>query len=520
MANSINMLTTQLREIWRQFGAPQRFNVIMSLMIAVGVIGGLLYWGARPDFRILYSNLSLEDASRMREKLTENKVPVQLGQSGMSISVPSSKLYEARLMLASEGLPQDSTTGFELFEQPKFGLTDFAQKVNYQRALQGELERTISSMQGIRGARVMLVMPKETLFSSEAERQAQASVMLTLQGAIAVGDSQVQSIVHLLASSVQNLDPNSVTVTDQSGRLLTRSHSGDTAMEHGNEQLDVQERTEQRLVEKAQSILDRALGVGNSIVRVSVNLDFSDMEVRDEQFDSENRVATSERIISEDKSVGGGGGGKAGVVANVSVGNPSDMKVDSGGNKDKSEELYTEYVVPSSVSVTRQKGIRIEHLTVAVCLAQQGEKARTEQEISAISSLLSSALGVSISRKDSINVTEMPFVAPEMPAEPQWWENLPVSYDSIFKGMGGLVALCAVFGASKKVKNVLLASTPSLDTPVNEARQHEQEHIMRDEPFELEDQIEQMVELAREDPKTVAAWISQAADWNSIEERS
>jgi flagellar M-ring protein FliF len=514
MLESLNMLSKQVREIWKQFGAPQRFNIILSLMAVVAAVVGLLYWSTRPDYRVLYSNLSLEDSAQMREKLEESKIPVKLGQSGMSISVPAAKLYTARLMLASQGLPQDSSTGFELFEQPKFGLTDFAQKVNYQRALQGELERTISSMQGVRSARVMLVLPKEHLFASNEERKSQASILLNLAGAVAISDAQVQSIVHIVASSVQNLDPSQVTVTDQAGNLLTRSHSLDTVMEHGSEQLNVQERTEKRLVDKAQSILDRALGIGNSIVRVNVSLDFSDIEKRQEMFVAEGRVATSERIVTEDKSSGGKSGGRAGVVANVSVGNPEDMTVNSGGGKDKTEEIYTEYVVPSDVSVTRQKGIRIENLSVAVCLAQ-GQTPRDEAAIKAISDLVSNALGVNTSRSDTIHVTEMPFTAPQQPAEPAWWEQLPISYDSIFKGMGGLVALCAVFGASRKVKATLVANNPSIEVPINEAREQEkEEQIMKETPMELKDQLDMVNQLAKDDPKTVAAWITNAAEWN------
>ncbi len=515
MRDSLNMLSNQMREIWKQFGPSQRLSVVMSLAGAVLVLGALLYWGTRPDYRVLYSNLSLADSSKMREKLDEAKIPVRLGQSGMSISVPASKLYNARLMLAAEGLPQDNSTGFELFEQPKFGLTDFAQKVNYQRALQGELERTVSAMQGIRSARVMLVLPKEHLFSTEEERKAQASVMLTLNGAMSPDDAQVQSIVHLIASSVQNLAPSQVTVTDQSGRLLTRSHNADSVMEHGNEQLDVQERTEARLVEKAQSILDRALGVGNSIVRVSAELDFSDTEERNEMYDAENRVATSERIISEDKTAGGSrASGRAGVVANVSVGNPSDMKVDASGDKDKSEEIYTEYIVPSNVSLVRKKGVGLRHLSVAVCIAQQGDAPRSEDKKSEITALVSNALGVSKERGDTIQVTEMPFVAPDLPAEPEWWERLPMSSDTIFRGAGGLFAFCFVLGASRKVKKILLAGSPSIEVPINEAREQEQERILKEEPLEMENHLDAVGQMARDNPKTVAAWITNVADWN------
>ena len=516
MRNSVNMLTKQVQEIWKQFGASQRANIIISMIVAVAVISGLIYWGARPDFRLLYANLSLSDAAQVREKLEDAKIPVKIGQSGASISVPASDLYTARLMLASEGLPKDNSTGFELFEEPKFGLTDFAQKVNYQRALQGELERTISAMQGIRSARVMLVLPKDTLFASEDERKAQASVLITASASIGVGSSQVQSIVHLLASSVQNLEPGQVTVSDQSGRLLTQSNGGsDAVMESGNEQLKVQERTEQRLVEKAQAILDRALGNGNSIVRVNVNLDFSDQEQRSQTYDAESRVALSERIVTEDKASGGKAGGKAGVMASVSVGDPNNMTVDNGGGQnDKKEETYAEYAVPSSVTTIRQKGVRMEKLSVAVCIAQ-GTEPRTPEQMKSISDLVASALGVDATRKDTIEVVEMPFVAPQEPEKASWWEDLPVTYDSIFKGVGGIVALCFVFGASRKVKAALVANNPSLDVPINEAQEEEQERIMREEPFELGDQLARVNDLARGNPKTMAAWITNAADWSA-----
>jgi flagellar M-ring protein FliF len=572
MRDSLNMLSKQTGEIWRQFGASQRLSIILSLLVAVATLGTLVYWSARPEYRVLYSNLTLEDSSKMREKLDEEKIPVKISQSGMSISVPASDLYTARLKLASEGLPGDSSIGFELFEQPKFGLTDFAQKVNYQRALQGELERTIGAMKGIRTARVMLVIPKEKLFSTEDERKAQASVLLNLNGALALSEDQVQSIVHLLASSVQNLEPSQVTVTDQAGHLLTDTSASGTAMDRGNDQLDVQERTEKRLVEKAQAILDRALGVGNSIVRVSVDLDFSDIEERNEAYDPENKVATSERIMTSDKTTSSNGraaGGRAGIVANVAVDNPASMKLDVGGNKDSTEELFTEYAVPLKVSMVRQNGVRLSHLSVAVCLAQVGDTARTEDQINAIAALVSNAVGVNVARADTVHVTEMPFVAPDQPAKQGWWQTLPVDYNSIFKGMGSLVGLCAVFGATRKVKGVLLASTPSLNAPIDEAHglghddseeeeaEHEHDRLIGDEildddmekaegseeetdeeseeeeaheepeeePHEepeeepevvigLEDQLAAMAKMAKENPQNLASWIANTVDWN------
>lgn len=516
MAGDLMTLKTRVVQVWKQFGPGQRFNVLLALLATVAVIGGLIYWSSIPDYRLLYSDLSLADAAKMREKLEESSIPVKIGQSGMSISVPSSELYSARLLLASSGLPQDSSSGFELFEEPKFGLTDFAQKVNYQRALQGELERTVSAMQGIRSARVMLVLPKDRLFASTEEKKAQASILLNLNGSIALADAQVQSIIHLVSGSVQGLAPSDVVVTDQNGRMLSRVSAAEDILEQSSEQLALQERTEKRLEEKAQAILDRAMGVGNSIVRISVELDFSDVEEEAQLFDAANRVAKTESIMSEDQTGGGGGGagGASGVMANVSVGNPDSMKVDEK-DRNKKEELLTEYVIPSTVSRTRRKGVSIEQMSVAICLAE-GETPRSDEQMTEISLLMASALGVDQQRHDSIEVSEMAFQPQEPPVQiaQSWWQQLPFSLNSLMQGLGGIVILGVVFGVGRRVKKAVLESAPQIDLPVEELQRRTQEELEKESPMSLQEQLAAITEVARKNPKTVAGWISNSVNWN------
>lgn len=515
MSNALTTLMGQTRQIWQQFETAQRMSIIMALIVVSGVIGGLLYWSTRPDFRLLYSNLTLADAAKMREKLDEAKIQVKLGQSGQSISVPAADLYTARLMLAADGLPRDSSTGFELFEEPKFGLTDFAQKVNYQRALQGELERTIGAIQGVRSARVMLVLPKDQLFSSAKEKVAQASILLNLNSGVALSDPQIQSIVQLVSGSVQSLDASQVVITDQTGRLLSRSHHGGDTFDASNEQLAVQERAEKRLEEKAQTILDRVLGVGNSIVRVSLVFDFSDQEQQAQVYDAEKRVATSERVSSEDKTDGRGGassGGPAGLMASVSVKNPSEMHVDQK-NSNKKEELLTEYVVPSTISKTVRKGVRVEQTTVAVCLARGAEK-RTEEELKSISQLISNAVGLNPERKDSIQVSEMPFSTPAPLPPAAWWDRLPFHLDALAKGFGGIAVIGAMFGVAHRLKTTMLAGAPQVESPLNEVKQQLQDYMPDDKPKALRDQLAVITELARENPKSVANWITNTVGRN------
>ena len=308
MPNVLKMLGIQIQEIWRHFGVTQKFNMVVGLIVALSLIGGLLFWSSQPDYRLLYSGLSLKDAANIREKLGDEKIRTDIRESGHSIFVPAADVYRARLLLAGQGLPKDTTAGFELFEQPKFGLTDFAQQVNFQRALQGELERTISSMQGVDSARVMLVMPKDKLFASESEKQASASILLKLSAGVALSPAQVQSIVQLVGSSVPGLSPSAVTVTDQGGNMLSRRLDGsEDSLEMATDQLATQEKTEVMLGKKAQDMLDRALGAGRSIVRVSVALDLSKMERRSETYDNENKVVRSETIESENTSAPGAG---------------------------------------------------------------------------------------------------------------------------------------------------------------------------------------------------------------------
>ena len=162
MANSLGLLGHQLKELWSHFGVNQKVSTVLALLVVVGMSTGILLWSSRPSYSLLYAGMDLEDAATAREKLTEERIAVQVRDSGHSLFVASGDVYRARLLLASSGLPKKTSSGFELFEQPKFGLTDFAQRVNYQRALQGELERTISSMEGIDSARVMVVLPSDS----------------------------------------------------------------------------------------------------------------------------------------------------------------------------------------------------------------------------------------------------------------------------------------------------------------------------------------------------------------------
>ena len=519
MPNALLLLIKQLKEIWEHFGVAQKFSIVGALVLVIALIAGLLYWSARPDYRLLYSGLSMKDAAAVQETLTDEKIPYTLKDSGRSVFVRSTDLYRTRLLLAGEGLPKEPTAGFELFEQPKFGLTDFAQQINYQRALQGELERTISAMRGIESARVMLVLPKDKLFATDEEKKASASIMLTLSGGAVLNQGQVMSISQLVSSSVPSLAPNNVTITDQYGKLLSQRASGeDSITEQADDQLMAQEKIERLLTKKAQDMLDKALGVGNSIVRINALLDFSQIERRNEKYDAEGRTVRSEVISKESSSAPApGGGGVAGVVANVPVGSPASSTVETELSKSKKENIRTEYAVPSEVEHVIQKGARISKLSVSVCVAQ-GEQPRDDKQKQDIEQMVSSSVGLvdDGKRQDVIEVTEMVFPAQPVPPGTPWWQRFPVNFSAIGRGLLAVLLVFIIFRMSRKVIASMVIRREDIGVPIQALT--EEYAGMRSaaaEPEQLEGpaaNLQTISKLAEENPKAIAAWISSMSE--------
>ncbi len=520
MPQFFKMLVRQVAEIWRHFGFNQKATIVMALVATLGTIVGLLCWSARPEYRLLYSGLSLEDAAKMREKLDEERIRMKLKDSGRAIYVPSDDVYRARLQLASEGYPKDVSAGFELFEEPKFGLTDFAQKVNYQRALQGELERTIVTMDGIQGARVMLVLPEDRLFAPRSKQQASASIMLTLSGGVVMPQGQVRSITHMVGSAVPGLAPSTITITDQFGNLLSRQSAGaDNEVEQTNEQLATQEKFGTLLAAKAQDMLDQALGPNRSIVKVNVAMDFSTIERRSETFDDDTKTVRSETIETETSSLAGSAGNAAaGVVANVPIGNPGAATVGGEAGKSKKENTRTEYAVPSEMQHVIEKGARIKNLSVSVCVAK-GDTARSTNEVMAIENMVRAAVGLvqSETRNDTIAVTEMEF-QPATEAQPTaWWEWVPMRYAVLIKVTGWVLLIAALLLMGRRALSRTPIEREEVGIPIAMLTTdgdlapapipaHEDTEEAREE------RMEEITDMANRRPELVAAWVEAMAN--------
>jgi flagellar M-ring protein FliF len=258
----------------------------------------LMSWSGKTNYQTLYTQLDPNDAGRIIAKLKEQKVPYRIAGNGSAIEIPADQIHEMRMQMASEGLPQGGSIGFEVFDNTKIGMTEFAQNVNYQRALQGELQRTINRIAEVESSRVHIVMPEKTLFIDQ-EEPASASVVLKLRPGRWLSKAQINGIVYLVSSSVARLSPENVTLVDSSGKLLAGHQQPSAYGDLSLDQLDYQAKFEKNLEERIKTMLEAALGKDKAIVRLSCSFDFQRQETTEERFLPENQVIRSEQSLKE-----------------------------------------------------------------------------------------------------------------------------------------------------------------------------------------------------------------------------
>ena len=387
-------------------------------------------WSQKEDYQILFTNLSETDSGQIAQKLKEMKVPYRAEAGG--IYVPSDKVYDVRLQLASQGLPQGGGIGFEIFDKTSFGTTEFVQKLNYKRALQGELARTIMAMGAVEQCRVHLAIPERSLFVREGEEERPtSSVLVRLRQGKNLSPTQVEGIVHLVASSVEGLDSKDVTVVDTKGNVLSKS-SGDVAgMNSG--QFEFQGSYAKDLEARIASILEPVVGKGKVRAKVSAEIDMSRVETTEEKFDPESQVVRSEQKQTE-KSSTVGASGVPGVSSNL-PGKKTAASTPSQGASEKQSQTVN-YEITKVVSRTVNTPGLVKKITAAVLVdgtyvAQQGSKEmkyvpRQEEELRRYAELVKETIGFTESRGDQVKVVNMPFEVASgeelAPAKPRYLE--------------------------------------------------------------------------------------------------
>lgn len=402
----------------REWPTSRKLSLVGVVLVSLIFFAVLIIQARVADYSLLFANLSAGDAASVVEWLKDRKIPYQLKNDGQAIYIPADKVHETRLQLAGEGLPQGGGVGFEIFDRQSFGMTDFAQKINFRRALQGELARTIASLAPVKGARVHLALPERRLFKSE-QQQPTASVIVKLEGGRRLSQAQINGIVNLVAGSVEGLEPEQVTIVDSTGKVLNKAEST-LAADGTPAMLSHQAALEARLEQRAQALLDRALGAGNSMVQVTAQIDFTKREKVEEIYDPKRTAVVSEQV-TEEKSGGQATGGTVGIGSTLSGAQPLVASTPSS----RTEET-TNYEVSKIVSKMVDPVGDLTKLSVAVLVAdrqvstEDGKttfEPRDAKELASIEQMIRSALGISDQRGDVISVVSMPF-EPDILAEP------------------------------------------------------------------------------------------------------
>ena len=396
----------------RNWPPSRKLALALIVLLSILLFSVIIFQSSRADYRPLYVDLPQEEAASVTSWLREEGVPYQLQNNGRSIYVPINMVHETRLNLAGAGLPQQTGIGFEIFDKQNFGVTQFTQKINYQRALQGELARTIASIDSVTSARVHLVLPEQRLVQAQQE-QAKASVIVNLAAGRSLDPGQTQGIIHLVAGSIAGLKDNQITVIDSNGNVLSRNSSSDPAMAMLPDTLKFKNTLETRLETRAQSLLDRALGQGNAIVRVTADLDFTREALTSEEYDPDSLVPRSEQVTksqSGERRIGGA----PGVEANLGQNNLIDDFIPST----QSSEV-TNYEISKTVRQINSEVGKVRNLSAAVLVAEKYEPGvdgaagshvpMTEAELDSIQRMMIHAIGLEADRGDRIEVVSMPF---------------------------------------------------------------------------------------------------------------
>jgi len=341
MLDSLKQFLSELRVLWSKVGLNQK---IALAVVLVSFAGALFFWGSwnrRSDYGLLFKGLQHKDAGEIVNLLQADETPYRIEDDGSTILVPAEKVYDLRLKLAGQGLPREEA-GWELFDQNRLGtLSDFVQKVNHTRALQAELERTIGRLKQIEWAKVHIVEAKESVFAEQAE-EARASVVIKTRGGAALSESQIAGITHLIAGAVRGLPSNNVTITDHTGRQLSRP-AGDDAASLAASQLDHRRSIEEHLSTRATQMLERVVGPGRAAVTVSADIDFTATESHSITYKDKIQKSTTE---TTSESSGPNTAGEAGVAANVGGGNTGT----AASTTSTSREEKVEFLPPMPMS--------------------------------------------------------------------------------------------------------------------------------------------------------------------------
>lgn len=552
--------------------ADPKIPLIIAGSAAIAIFVAAFLWLQSPDYKVLYSNLSDKDGGEIVTQLTQMNVPYRLSQNGAAIMVPDNQVHELRLKLAQVGLPKGGAAGFELLDKEKFGISQFSEQINYQRALEGELARTIETLGPVQNARVHLALPKPSLFVRE-QKSPSASVTVGLLQGRALDEGQINAIVHIVASSVAGMPDSSVTIVDQSGKLLTQPDA--LGRDLNSIQLKYVQELESRYQQRIETLLGPIVGRGNVHAQVTAQVDFSHTEETAEEYKPNqppNQAAVRSKQLSQSEQNGGMlAGGVPGALSNQPVAPPQapieTPKAQEGEKTDEANttgtnrtltrnpnsnsrlDETTNYEVDRRIRHIKRPVGNVERLSVAVIVnyktiedtkeAAEGEEPvvetkqipLTDEQIQQIEGLVREAMGYSQERGDSLSVVNSQFNDTEekvitIPV----WENPEILAKALDLGRWLLLVIIAWILWRKLVKpqldkrreaeiaaqKAVLKTKLQVKDDVDEAElDDEARRKQARKRVSAELQSQRIREMAEKDPRVVAMVIRQ---WMSKEQ--
>ncbi|HEN3605993.1 flagellar basal-body MS-ring/collar protein FliF [Yersinia enterocolitica] len=551
--NRENTFTTTLARL----RANPKIPLLIAAAAAVAILVALMLWAKSPDYRVLYSNLNDRDGGDIVTQLTQLNIPYRFADNGGALLIPADKVHETRLRLAQQGLPKGGAVGFELLDQEKFGISQFSEQVNYQRALEGELARTIGTLGPVLNVRVHLAMPKPSLFVRE-QKSPTASVTLALQPGRALDDGQINAIVYMVSSSVAGLPPANVTVVDQTGRLLTQSDSAGRDLNAA--QLKFTNEVENRFQRRIETILAPMVGSGNVHAQVTAQVDFASREQTDEEYkpnQAANQGAVRSQQVSTSEQLGGTNvGGVPGALSNQpsatpvapievpqatpaagagaaanTANRPATAARQTATSSNSRHDQTTNFEVDRTIRHTQQQAGMVQRLSVAVVVNYGSDKAGkpialSKDQLAQVESLTREAMGFSTVRGDTLNVVNTPFNATDDASGSNlpFWQQ-PSFFDLLLNIGRYLLILLVAWILWRKLVRPLIAKKQEADkaaASVNNivqaaqttetAKQTKEELALRkknQQRVSAEVQAQRIRELADKDPRIVALVIRQ-----------
>jgi len=530
----MNPILEQILNIYRNMPLSRKLFIGAATALMIAGFVALFIWANRVQYNTLYTNLSSEDASQILTKLKEQRVLYQLEGGGSTIKVPEEKVYETRLGMASLGLPKGGGAGFEIFDKTDFGATEFVQNLNYQRALQGELARTIKEFDEVEDARVMIVMPKDSVFI-EDQKPPTASIMLKLKKDLS--KEKVNAVVYLVSSSISDLAPERISVVDTTGKVLFKHKKED---EDGGDVVGKQQQyktsVEEELSARIQSMLEHIIGKNNAIVRVNAEMNFAKVDEQEEIFDPEGQVARSRHNMGEasDKQ-----SKNPADISSVNPVVPPDGQVGQETpytEKNQKTDDTVNYDITKTLRKTVKPIGQITRLSVAAVLDGKYEDAkddkgfivkkfvpRSQQEMDQFMAIVKKSMGFNEDRGDQISVESLPFSTAEAVAPDTRFDisKMRKDYGNI---IANILLILAIFifivrPVAKTIKEVKTAVLePALPPAESEQRliseiEEETIHLPGAEEIEAK---EKAYELALRDHDRTASiirgWLNEAAE--------